>query len=158
MQVYHVQELLDQTWKGNSILPKPSSPSPVSTVDTSSKSQPVVSKLTMQVATARQAADVPTHSGKSSLSRLQPKDLATNSNRVGNVTEDDAEMSPEPQDHETESQTGEVAARDEESAQIVKQLERGLPRWSGGDNRGWMDDSPKASDKSCPEIQLTLSV
>jgi hypothetical protein len=48
-------------------------------------------------------------------------------------------MSPEPQEQESESHSWESAARDEESAEIVRQLERGLPRWEGGHDRGWME-------------------
>lgn len=52
-------------------------------------------------------------------------------------------MSPEPQEQENESNSWESAARDEESAEIVRQLERGLPRWEGGHDRGWMEDFPE---------------
>lgn len=51
-------------------------------------------------------------------------------------------MTPEPQEQENESHSWESPARDDESAEIVRQLERGLPRWEGGHNRGWMDDFP----------------
>ena len=59
-----------------------------------------------------------------------------------NHLDEDGDMSPEPQEQEQEheSHSWEFAARDEESAEIVRQLERGLPRYDGGDNRGWMEE------------------
>ena len=46
------------------------------------------------------------------------------------------------QDHEQEHET----ARDDESDAIVKQLERGLPRWEGFADVGWTQDISAVSD------------
>lgn len=59
-----------------------------------------------------------------------------------NTMDDDMDGIPEElQENEPEStHAWESAAKDEESSEIVRQLERGLPRWSGGSDKGWMEE------------------
>lgn len=40
---------------------------------------------------------------------------------------------------------GEAMERDQESEEIVKQLEKGLPRWPGFGEKGWMDGVSQVS-------------
>ncbi|GJJ09395.1 hypothetical protein Clacol_003617 [Clathrus columnatus] len=63
-----------------------------------------------------------------------------------NAIDDDMDGFPEePQEIEQESNTWESAARSEESSEIVRQLERGLPRWPGGHDKGWMEELPRGA-------------
>lgn len=60
--------------------------------------------------------------------------------------DDEMDVFPEElQEMEPESNTWESAARDEESSEIVRQLERGLPRWTGGHDKGWTEELPGVS-------------
>lgn len=130
--------MLEETWKNNLNLPDPPPPSPPpsppSTSEQHMKPRPVTSKSALYPSPVLHPAE----SSSSSIQPPSPKLIAPITSRL--TMEDDGEMTPEPQDHDGESQGSEVVVRDEESSQIVKQLERGLPRWTGGDDRGWMEN------------------
>ncbi|KAF8588485.1 hypothetical protein K439DRAFT_1384573 [Ramaria rubella] len=135
---------LEETWKNTAGLPPPPPPSP-----------PAIDSAQRPLAALAPATPRTSHSSLASTSRAIPptvllptlaavRSASTPVAQVPQPADEDGDMSPEPQEHESESHSWEFAARHEESAEIVRQLERGLPRWEGGDNRGWMEDDVTA--------------
>jgi chromatin structure-remodeling complex subunit RSC1/2 len=49
-------------------------------------------------------------------------------------------MSPEPEGQGDEIGVGVGVERDPESEEIVRQLEKSLPRWKGFGDEGWMEE------------------
>jgi chromatin structure-remodeling complex subunit RSC1/2 len=54
----------------------------------------------------------------------------------------DAEADGEAEDGEDNLNAREEEAKDGESETIIRQLEKGLPRWEGFGDQGWMEDVP----------------
>ncbi|KAF8525251.1 hypothetical protein BU17DRAFT_42281 [Hysterangium stoloniferum] len=129
--------VLEETWKSNSALPTPPPPSPPVTATQQSPAI-AISK--------RQPLTVSESPSRASTSIIVPPAKRTSqastvhTTQTQGIADEDGDMSPEPQENEVESHSWEFAARDEESAEIIRQLERGLPRWEGGHDKGWMED------------------
>lgn len=65
----------------------------------------------------------------------------------------DADADGEGEEYGDEVTVREEEARDGESETIVRQLEKGLPRWDGFGPDGWMEDAPKART-----VEIVLAV
>ncbi len=147
--------ILENEWRARSVLPPPP-PSP-----TTSAPQDAQPKKEPKERAAATAAPVRSHSS----AKLQPAPAApprahvnptpSTSSQVKEVVKQkspersaspdmdvDIGGTPEPE------LTGHDAARDGESEEIVRQLEKSLPRWEGFDDVGWAEDITPVSTRA----------
>jgi chromatin structure-remodeling complex subunit RSC1/2 len=140
--LHHLQSVLETEWKQRSILPVPrSSPPPSSAqkqhAELVSKKPVAAASFTPVAAagtattTAVAAAPVITATSKPSA----PQSKSPN-RQLSQDIEIDVGGSPEPESVDV----GDEVARDGDSDAIVTQLEKGLPRWEGPGDYGWMTE------------------
>jgi len=170
-----VQDVLDNEWKKRSILPAPrfGSPPPSSPQKVHKTSEPAVSAPVPAPAPAAPApAPAPTpvrapahiaqptpvtstrnatpvaqnHPTTITTTFVYAKPVPIRPRSAQRVTTPEMDvdvsgMSPEP-----DGPTEDVGERDPESEKIVKQLEKGLPRWPGFGEEGWMTETTPVSE------------
>ncbi|KAF4623280.1 hypothetical protein D9613_001420 [Agrocybe pediades] len=127
------------------LTPAPPTPAPAAPAPLPASTAPIATASTSTTSTAQRAV-VPTPTASTSTAAnpnfLQPKPVPIRPKSAQRQTpEIDVEgISPgESEEHEEEGPAFQVE-RDPQSEEIVKQLERGLPRWPGLGPEGWMHE------------------
>ncbi|RPD58486.1 hypothetical protein L227DRAFT_594371 [Lentinus tigrinus ALCF2SS1-6] len=151
--------ILGNEWRARSILPAPPTSPPTSSAQkTQPKKEPKERAATIPAPAKSQPSSKPTttvhppvHATVPQASSSQTKEVTKAKSPERTATPDmdvDIGGTPEPE------LTGHDAARDGESEEIVRQLEKGLPRWEGFSDVGWAQGI--TSDRMV-EIVVTLS-
>lgn len=127
--------ILENEWKQRSVLPIPrTSPPPVSAQRVYAAPQ----QASGSGSKAEQTQPHPTPLAAASSPAPQPDSSAYGDKSPERQQSPDVDIdvggTPEPEGLPTDT------ARDEESEEIVKQLEKGLPRWDGFADVGWMEE------------------
>ncbi|KAI5117803.1 hypothetical protein M0805_004563 [Coniferiporia weirii] len=159
--------ILESAWKKHTVLPTPRASPPPSSLQKSAPkaAQPVASTSKAQIQTPVTKATLPPKQPKPTVptpplvvvpqpqpqARPQPQpQLLPQPQPQSQPSQDmevDIDVGGGPSDNEAEGESfgygpmtpAENMARDAESDDIVRQLERGLPRWEGYGDNGWMD-------------------